>query len=287
LGKAHGVVATDINDDGWMDLFVTNDTEPNYLFINRGNGRFEEVGVPAGVAYSEAGRARSGMGVDSADYDNDGFKDLYISNGYLRDYTNMDFLKYMGDFLKDRQVMRQDLYNLVQQIPSSHVKNYMFKNNGDLTFSNMRMQWGFDSSSNSNGAAYADLDNDGDLDLIINNENGPAFIYKNNARELNKNSYIAFQLKDTGSNTFAIGSKIKVYNGGQIFYRELIPSRGFQSSMDYKQIIGLGKLTQVDSVIITWPNGNSTRFDHPALNKVYNISTCFKTASYYSCHTHL
>ena len=119
-----------------------------------------------------------------------------------------------------------------------------FRNLGNMHFSDEGKVWGFTQASFANGAAYADLDNDGDLDLIINNENGPAFIYKNNARELNKNNYIACNAYRHGENTFAIGSKIKVYQGTQIFYRELIPSRGFQSSMDFKQTIGLGKLTR-------------------------------------------
>src|SRR4029079_15426034 len=119
-----------------------------------------------------------------------------------------------------------------------------YRNEDGLKFSDEGIAWGFTQKSFANGAAYADLDNDGDMDLVINNENGPAFIYKNRGNELNKNNYIAVTLKGVGENTFAIGSKIRVYQGSQIFYRELVPSRGFQSSMDYKQIFGLGKLTQ-------------------------------------------
>ena len=129
----------------------------------------------------------------------------------------------------------------------------------------------FRSRSFSNGAAYGDLDNDGDLDLVISNENGPAFIYRNNSRELTQNNYLGVFLKGKDKNTFAIGSKICLYAAGQIFTRELVPSRGFQSSMAYKQIIGLGPVSKVDSMIITWPDRSQSRFLNPAINKVDTI----------------
>ncbi len=146
-----------------------------------------------------------------------------------------------------------------------------YRNKGDLKFEDEGKIWGFTQSSFSNGASYGDLDNDGDLDMVINNENGPAFIYKNNSREQNKNNYIGFSLTGRKSNSFAIGSKIKVYQDKQIFYREIVPSRGFQSSVDYKQIIGLGKISRLDSMVIIWPDGTCTKFDHPRIDTVYHI----------------
>ncbi len=118
--------------------------------------------------------------------------------------------------------------------------NKAYKNLGDLQFQDAGIAWGFTQPSFSNGAAYGDLDNDGDLDLIVNNENQPVFIYKNNARELNKNNYVGVLLKEDGKNTFAIGAKIRVYTPGNSYSREVVPCRGFQSSVDYKTIIGLG-----------------------------------------------
>ena len=156
-------------------------------------------------------------------------------------------------------------------MPSEPLLNKVYRNLGDLRFQDIGVDWGFTHPSFSNGAAYGDLDNDGDLDLVINNENGPAFIYRNNARELNHNHYLAILLHGLSPNTFAIGSKIRVFSGTQVFYREVVPSRGFQSSVDYKQIIGLGAIAHPDSLIITWPNGTITKFDHPSPDQLYAV----------------
>ena len=222
----------------------------NMLQLNNGNGTFSEVGQLAGISNTDWSWAPL-----FADYDNDGWKDLYISNGYLRDYTNMDFLKYMGDFLKDRQVMRKDLLALVQQIPSSLVKNYMFKNNGDLTFTNMRLPWGFDSASNSNGAAYTDLDNDGDLDLVVNNLNLPVFIYENESNKKLNNHYLQIKLQGSGLNTAGIGAKITIYSKGKQQYIEQMPTRGFESSVSPIVHFGTGTEQTIDTLRIVWQSG--------------------------------
>ena len=222
----------------------------NMLQLNNGNGTFSEIGQLAGVSNTDWSWAPL-----LADYDNDGWKDLYITNGYLRDYTNMDFLKYMGDFLKDRQVMRKDLLELVQHIPSSQVKNYMFRNNGDLSFANMQRNWGFDSASNSNGAAYADLDNDGDLDLIVNNLNQPAFVYRNESDKKLKNHFLQLKLEGTGMNTAGIGAKVTLYNGGKQQYLEQMPTRGFQSSVSPILHFGVGDAVSIDTLRIVWQSG--------------------------------
>lgn len=222
----------------------------NMLQLNNGNGTFSETGQLAGVSNTDWSWAPL-----FADYDNDGWKDLFVSNGYLRDYTNMDFLKYMGDFLKDRQVMRKDLLELVQHIPSSQLKNYIFKNNGNATFNNTGIAWGIDSSSNSNGAAYADLDNDGDLDLVINNLNLPAFVYENESNKKLTNHYLALKLEGNGLNTQGIGAKITLHNKGTQQYLEQMPTRGFQSTVSPVLHFGTGAATVIDTLQIVWQSG--------------------------------
>ncbi|SHN11859.1 VCBS repeat-containing protein [Mucilaginibacter sp. OK098] len=222
----------------------------NMLHINNGNGTFSEVGQLSGISNTDWSWAPL-----FADYDNDGWKDLFVTNGYTRDFTNMDFMKYMGDYLKDRRLMRKDIYNLVQQIPSSQVSSYFFKNNGDLTFTNTSASWGISQSSNSNGAAYVDLDNDGDLDLVVNNINQPAFIYQNEANKQLSNHYLQLKLEGAGKNTQGIGAKVTIYVKNKMQYLEQMPSRGFQSSVSAILHFGLGKDKQVDSLRIVWQQG--------------------------------
>ena len=177
------------------------------------------------------------------DMDNDGWNDLYVCNGVNRDVTNLDFMDFFADETYHKMALggkKKEIDQLLQNIPRTPLQNKVYRNDKNLGFTDIGMQWGFTQPTFSNGAAYADLDNDGDLDLIVNNENQPSFVYKNNARELNKNSYIGISLKGKGKNTFAIGSKVTLYVGDQVLMREIVPSRGFQSSVDYKSIIGLG-----------------------------------------------
>src|SRR5436309_15852387 len=152
-------------------------------------------------------------------------------------------------------------------MPSITVPNEAFKNLGNLLFEDEVNLWCLSQRSFSNGAAYGDLDNDGDLDLVVNNVNEKAFVYKNNSRELNKNNFIGVLLKGKGKNTFAIGSLIKVYAGNQVMSREIMPSRGFQSSVDYKTIIGLGN-KKPDSMIVIWPDLSVTKMNHPPIDTV-------------------
>jgi hypothetical protein len=238
----------------------------NMLHLNNGNGTFSEIGQLAGVSNTDWSWAPL-----LADYDNDGWKDLFITNGYTRDYTNMDFLKYMGDNLRDRKVMRQDLLNIVRQMPSSKVKSYLFKNNGNLTFKNTSASWGISQTSNSNGAAYADLDNDGDLDLVVNNINDPAFIYKNNSEKKGANHYLQIRLVGKGMNTGAIGAKMFLHANGLEQYQEEMPSRGFQSSVSPVIHFGLGLAKQVDSLSIVWPSGAVQTLYHIIANQQVTI----------------
>ncbi|MFM2325889.1 MAG: hypothetical protein RIR31_91, partial [Bacteroidota bacterium] len=195
-------------------------------------------------------------------------------NGIYRDLTNQDFLSFDANEIKEKMMAtgQKNLSELVNRIPSIAVPNKMYRNSGNLKFEDKGVDWGFDKNSFSNGAAYADLDNDGDLDIIVNNVNEPAFVFKNNSREQNKNNFIGISLKGNDKNTFAVGSKILVYKENQVLSREVIPSRGFQSSVDYKQSIGIGNTVQVDSIIIIWPNLTYAKILHPEINK-YLICT--------------
>jgi hypothetical protein len=224
----------------------------NMLHINNGNNTFSEVGQLAHISNTDWSWAPL-----FADYDNDGWKDLFVSNGYTRDYTNMDFLKFMGDKLLNRSVMRQDLLDIVKKMPSSQVKSYLFKNNGNTTFTDVSASWGISLPSNSNGAVYADLDNDGDLDLVVNNINQPAFIYENQAVQQNDNHYLTVNLKGADKNSEGIGAKVTIYAGAKKQYLEQMPTRGYQSSVTPVLHFGLGSDKIIDSLRITWPRGKS------------------------------
>ncbi|GAB2542129.1 VCBS repeat-containing protein [Spirosoma aerophilum] len=218
--------------------------------------RFSEVGQMAGVSNTDWSWSPL-----LADYDNDGWKDLYVTNGYVRDYTNQDFLKYMTDYMQNRPAnfSRNDVLELVHRIPSSNVTNYMFQNQGnrtdEVTFANVSSAWGLTQHSNSTGAAYADLDNDGDLDLIVNNINQPAFIFQNEASKERKNHYLSVQLVGNGSNTQGVGARITLYQKGKQQYVEQMPIRGYQSSMSPRLHFGLGADTVIDSMRVVWPTG--------------------------------
>jgi enediyne biosynthesis protein E4 len=236
----------------------------NTLQLNDGTGKFKDIANYSGVNASEWS-----WGALMFDGDNDGLNDLYVCNGIYRDLTNQDFLSFDANEIKEKMMAtgQKNLSELVNKIPSIAVPNKMYKNSGALKFEDKGVDWGFDKNSFSNGAAYADLDNDGDLDIVVNNTNEPAFIFKNNSREQNKNNFIGISLKGSDKNTFAVGSKIFVYKGKEVLSREIMPSRGFQSSVDYKQSIGIGNSTQIDSLIIIWPNLTYTKTIHPQLNK--------------------
>lgn len=238
----------------------------NMLHINNGNGTFSEIGQLAGISNTDWSWAPL-----FADYDNDGWKDLFVSNGVVRDFTNQDFLKYMSDNYQNHQITKNDLLEAVGKMPSANITNYFFKNNGDLTFSNVGKTWATDSSSNSNGAAYADLDNDGDLDLIVNNINQPAFIYRNEASKQLKNHFLEVKLVGSEKNTDALGAKVLIYNNGNKQYLEQMPNRGFQSNVSSVLHFGLGKDNKVDSLKVVWPTGKQQVITNVKTDKLMTL----------------
>lgn len=239
----------------------------NMLQLNNGNGTFSEIGQLAGISNTDWSWAPL-----FADYDNDGWKDLFVTNGYLRDYTNMDFIKYMNDYVKNAQRLeKSDVLKLVDSMPVSSVLNYMFKNNGDLTFTDVSKSWGFTFPSNSNGAVYADLDNDGDLDLITNNINQPAFIFENLSDKQQKNNYLEIALKGELLNTEGIGAKVTIHCKGMQQYLEQMPSRGFQSSVSPVLHFGLGTNKEIDSLAVTWVSGRQQVLTHLQCNQLITL----------------
>jgi hypothetical protein len=249
----------------------------NMLQVNTGNGTFSEVGQLAGVSNTDWSWAPL-----LADFDNDGWKDLFVTNGYLRDYTNMDFIRYMESYTQQKggSIRREDVLALVHKMPSSNVNNYIYRNNGDLTFRNQGPAWGMNIPSNSNGAAYADLDNDGDLDLVTNNINQPAFIYRNQADKQLKHHYLQLQLAGGGGNTAGIGARVTVYAGGQQQLQEQMPSRGFQSSVSPILHFGLGRQKQVDSLRIVWASGRQQVLKQVKANRLLRLEEKQAAAPY-------
>ncbi|TVZ58673.1 VCBS repeat protein [Flavobacteriaceae bacterium MAR_2010_105] len=242
----------------------------NALHINTGEESFLEISRFSNVAASEWSWASLLF-----DIDNDGLKDIFISNGIYKDLLDRDYLTYMAnedqirDMIKnDQQVMKK----LIDLMPSQAVPNVAFKNNGAFQFSDQSAAWGLNQPSFSNGSAYGDLDNDGDLDLVINNVNMPAFVYENKLDTLNHRS-VTIKLKGADKNTNAIGAKAEIYyNNGQYSVLENFPSRGFQSSVSHDLLFGVNSAQTVDSLRIIWPNGFISKAENLTTNKTYSFT---------------
>ncbi len=238
----------------------------NMLQLNNGNGTFSEIGQFSGISNTDWSWVAL-----LADYDNDGWKDLFVTNGYFRDYTNLDFINYMENYVQSKgRLKREDVLEIINQMPSSNLSNYIFKNQEGTTFSDVTEKFGLNRASNSNGAAYADLDNDGDLDLIVNNINKPAFIYRNETQNEGKN-YLRVKLLGAGKNTTGIGSKITIHNNRNQQSLEQIPTRGYLSTVSNILNFGLGNATKIDSLIVHWNSGKRQALHNVAANQTVTL----------------
>ena len=364
LNFSLGVSISDVNNDGWPDIYVTNDyEEQDFFYLNKKNGSFQEC-----TKSSFGHLSRNGMGTDFADYnndgkadlievdmwpednyrqkllkgpddyhryklmvdsgfhlqqmrntlqlntgndangipifseigqmagvaatdwswapllldvDNDGLKDLFVTNGYLRDFTSMDFLKYTVEDAKKESAMKGEtlqLYKLIGEMSSTKTSDYLFKNNGDLTFSDFSKEWGIYEPNLSFGVTYADLDNDGDLEMITNNTNELATVWKNNLGD-KENSFLRIKLNGPPGNTAAIGAKIYVENSGVRQVQELFPTRGFQSCVEPVLHFGLGAGKEVSTIKVIWPDGKQTSLINQKSNRLIQVSYSSATAT--------
>lgn len=355
-----GVAISDLNNDGWPDIYVTNDyTERDFLYLNNRNGTFREVLTRATSHISQSSmgndiadynndkmpdimvldmkpehnfrqkllkgedsyeqymmQVNAGFykqevrntlqlnnGIDSsgipifsevgqfagvsktdwswdplfADFDNDGWKDLFISNGILKDLTNLDFIKATSGYSEQynnaaRAQDNEQLWRFAQQMTSTELHNYIFENNHDLTFKDVTDKWGITKKSVSNGSAYVDLDNDGDLDLVINNLDGIATIYRNNTTETTHQHYVRIRLKGNKRNAYGIGAKVYVESASTNQFEEQYPNRGYQSSVDPIMHIGLGRDSIIKTIKVEWPGGEISLIKNIKADKLVTIS---------------
>ncbi|MBA4745706.1 MAG: VCBS repeat-containing protein [Muricauda sp.] len=357
IGFGLGISVSDLNRDGWPDLYISNDFfEKDYIYMNNGDGTFSEnleeqmrsismgsmgsdIADISGDGYPEIfvtemlpesdGRLKTTMvfenwdqyqnnlkngyyhqytrnmlhqhngktdgqitfseigrlvGIEAtdwswspliSDFNYDGYNDIFISNGLVKDLLNRDYTNYVVSEEVAKMVEKKsgvDYKHLVDLMPPNKISNYMYSGGPDLSFTNTAKEWGLAEPSHSNGAAYGDLDNDGDLDLIVNNANMPLFVYKNTTVEQHPEAhYLKIKLLGAQKNRQAIGTKVTLKANGKLFYKEQFLNRGFQSTIDPTLNFGLGPIQKIDSVIIDWPYGGTTYLTDVQSNQTLTV----------------
>jgi hypothetical protein len=355
-----GLSTSDLNMDGWPDIYIANDfKEPDYYYVNNGNGTFTakaktafdhqslySMGVDAGDfnndllpdlivldmlaesnkvqkmhlggdnytqykylfsqgmfyqymknclqknngdgTFSEIGQFAGISNTDwswsplLADFDNDGLKDLFVSNGYKRDNTDVEFIMYsMNESIRvQKGGPALNVKEYISHMPGISLPNYIFRNTGNDQFENEIKSWGFDHNTFSHGAAYADFDNDGDLDLITNNTDDYAGVYKNNSEKLSGNNFLKIKLTGANDQDFGVGAKIFISTTNGAMLLEQNPSRGFQSSSDPVLHAGLGKVKVVDSLRVVWSDQQTQVLTNLNANQVVTLKKKDATLSY-------
>ena len=313
-----GADVADVNDDGKLDIFVTDmlpgndrrlkqtstyeghDLEKikvsrdfhyqymqNMLHLNQGNQpdsqalpMFSDIARFSGVHATDWS-----WGALIFDMDNDGQKDIFVANGIAKDVTDQDFVNFLADHENMEQLARKGSFNvkdLIDKAPSTAVPNYAFHNDGNLHFTNKAFAWGLSEPDFSNGAAYGDLDNDGDLDLIVNNLNAPVAVYQNLSVEKHQTNYLKVKLEGIGLNRNAIGTRVFVHQLTHTQLLQQMPNRGFQSSVDLNMVFGLGSKAQIDSVVVIWPNDKMQTIHRPKANQLITIREADATQTWKS-----
>jgi enediyne biosynthesis protein E4 len=241
----------------------------NCLHVNNGQGHFQETAAFSGVAATDWS-----WGALIFDFDNNGWRDIFVSNGITRDIMYLDFTDFIADRDNVKKIVtekgRFDWRDFIPYIPSNALKSYGFVNNKDLTFTNKSDELGLGNPSFSNGAAYGDLDNDGDLDLVVNNVNRPCFLYRNESNATG-NNYLRLAFEGVDGNKFGVGTAVTIYSGGSKQVLQNFPSRGFQSSVEPVLTFGVGTAQTLDKVEVVWPGGKQQILTDVKVNQLLTL----------------
>ncbi len=260
-------------DYGYQPQYMRNTLQLHQGYLPNGEPRFSEIGFLAGLSATDWS-----WSVLFADLDNDGWKDAYITNGYRKDVTNLDYVRYsdLHAMFGTEESKRQRAFLKMEELPEVKISNYLFHNQGDLTFENRAREWGLATPSFSNGAIYADLDADGDLDLVVNNIDAPAFVYRNRQRERagrdrESPAFLRLRFDVPAGFTDHLNAKVWVYAGPNVQYQEYSPYRGYKSTVEPFLHFGLGPAARADSILIRWANGKSQRLGPVEANQLVDI----------------